>query len=79
MINCQVCNVVSHLNNLIENRFFTKLLEDDLNGEDEPNEEEEKKCTNCPENEATSWCIDCEEWICQNCVLVTLITSIYFH
>lgn len=75
VINCKVCNVVSHLDNLIENRFFSKFLEDDvnLNVEEESKDEDEKKCTNCSENAvATSWCIECEEWICQNCVMVKL-------
>lgn len=74
-IECKDCEVVSQLENLIENRFFSKFLEDDMSTtcEDEAKEveEEDKKCTNCSENAvATSWCVECEEYICNNCVLV---------
>lgn len=81
VISCQSCNVISQPENLIENRFFAKFLEDDANiaCEDEPKEEEEKQCTNCPDLVATSWCVECEEFICQNCVMVrdSIYTSIY--
>lgn len=71
---CQICNVTSQVENLIENRFLSKLLEEDnnLGLDDETKEtEEEKKCTSCHDNvTATSWCVECEEFICQNCVMV---------
>ncbi|XP_024873050.1 transcription intermediary factor 1-alpha-like isoform X3 [Temnothorax curvispinosus] len=70
---CHVCNVASQVENLIENRFFSKLLEEesDLGLDDESKEaEEEKKCTSCHDNiVATSYCMECEEFICQNCVM----------
>lgn len=73
---CQICNVASQVENLIENRFLSKLLEEDTNSgiEDEPKDaEEEKKCTSCHDNvTATSWCVECEEFICQNCVMVII-------
>ncbi|XP_012537842.2 E3 ubiquitin-protein ligase TRIM33 isoform X2 [Monomorium pharaonis] len=73
VIMCHVCNVTSQVENLIENRFFSKLLEEesDLGLDDETKEaEEEKKCTSCHDNIiATSWCMECEEFICQNCVM----------
>ncbi|XP_058791077.1 E3 ubiquitin-protein ligase TRIM33 isoform X2 [Phymastichus coffea] len=73
-VTCPDCEVVSHLDNLIENRFFSKFLEDDMSTtcEDDPKEveEEEKLCTSCTENAiATSWCVECEEYICHNCVV----------
>ncbi|XP_046430107.1 E3 ubiquitin-protein ligase TRIM33 [Neodiprion fabricii] len=77
VIVCQICNVACRMENLIENRFFLKLM-DEENGclvEDLPENvkesgEEEKKCTSCRDNAtATSWCVDCEEFICENCVL----------
>lgn len=74
---CASCNVISQPENLIENRFFSKFLEDDISntGEEDPKDaEEEKKCTNCSENAiATSWCVECEEMICQNCVMVRIL------
>lgn len=76
------------MENLIENRFLSKLLEEesDLGLDDEPKEaEEEKKCTSCHDNiVATSWCMECEEYICQNCVMVIInyvlnINNIYIY
>lgn len=82
MIMCQLCNVASQMENLIENRFLSKLLEEDTNLgiEDEAKDiEEEKKCTSCHDNvTATSWCVECEEFICQNCVMV-IISYIYIE
>lgn len=73
MIMCRVCNVTSQIENLIENRFFAKLLEDDSSTLDDEGKdlEEETKCTSCRDNvTATSWCVECEEFICLNCVMV---------
>lgn len=76
MIMCHICNVTSQVENLIENRFLSKLLEDESNLglDDEAKEiEEEKKCTSCVDNvTATSWCIECQEFICQSCVMVIM-------
>ncbi|XP_076664091.1 E3 ubiquitin-protein ligase TRIM33 [Andrena cerasifolii] len=73
VVACQICNVTTQADNLIENRFLSKLMEEDSNPgtDDESKEtEEEKKCTSCHDNAtATSWCIECEEYICQNCVM----------
>ncbi|KYN01662.1 PREDICTED: E3 ubiquitin-protein ligase TRIM33 isoform X2 [Cyphomyrmex costatus] len=73
VIMCHVCNVTSQVENLIENRFLSKLLEEesDVGLDDEAKEaEEEKKCTSCHDNiNATSWCMECEEFICENCVM----------
>ncbi|XP_063989414.1 E3 ubiquitin-protein ligase TRIM33 [Diachasmimorpha longicaudata] len=71
---CPTCNVASQGENLIENRFHTKFMDDELNltSDEDANkdDEEEKKCTSCHDNAtATSWCVDCEEFICQNCVM----------
>jgi len=77
LIMCHICNVTTKVENLIENRFLLKFLEEDnnLGLDDDPKEtEEEKKCTSCHDNAtATSWCVECEEFICQNCVMVIII------
>lgn len=83
VIACQVCNVTSQIENLIENRFISKIIEEDINigTDDESTEtEEEKKCTSCHDNAiATSWCVECEEFICQSCVMViTLSYNLYY-
>ncbi|XP_034196335.1 E3 ubiquitin-protein ligase TRIM33 isoform X1 [Osmia lignaria lignaria] len=73
VIACQICNVTTQAENLIENRFLSKFIEEDNSPgtDDESKEtEEEKKCTSCHDNAtATSWCVECEEFICQSCVL----------
>ncbi|XP_026673288.1 E3 ubiquitin-protein ligase TRIM33-like [Ceratina calcarata] len=73
VIACQICNVTTQAENLIENRFLSKFIEEDNSPgtDDESKEtEEEKKCTSCHDNAtATSWCVECEEFICQNCVM----------
>ncbi|EZA46840.1 hypothetical protein DMN91_008822 [Ooceraea biroi] len=72
VIMCHICNVASQVENLIENRFLSKLLEDDGSTLDyEVKEaEEETKCTSCHDNvTATSWCVECEEFICPSCVM----------
>ncbi|XP_020293767.1 E3 ubiquitin-protein ligase TRIM33 isoform X2 [Pseudomyrmex gracilis] len=73
MIMCHVCNVPSQANNLIENRFLAKLLNEEnsnLEADNDKETEEEKTCTSCHDNvTATSWCVECEEFICHNCVL----------
>ncbi|KOX76823.1 E3 ubiquitin-protein ligase TRIM33 [Melipona quadrifasciata] len=73
VIACQICNVTTQAENLIENRFLSKFIEEDNSPgtDDESKEtEEEKKCTSCHDNaNATSWCVECEEFICQNCVM----------
>ncbi|XP_015596878.1 E3 ubiquitin-protein ligase TRIM33 [Cephus cinctus] len=69
VIVCHICNVTSHAENLIENKFLAKLGEDELIIEEEK-DEDEKKCTSCHDDAtATSWCVECEEFICQNCVM----------
>ena len=82
MVSCPSCGVNSLPENIIENRFFTKFIEDDIASEEEPKDvaEEEKKCTSCRDNvTATSWCMDCEEFICQNCVMVKLIIDFIYN
>ncbi|XP_076622856.1 E3 ubiquitin-protein ligase TRIM33 [Colletes latitarsis] len=73
VVACQICNVTTQADNLIENRFLSKFIEEDCSPgtDDESKEtEEEKKCTSCHDNaNATSWCVECEEFICQNCVM----------
>lgn len=76
VIVCQICNVTSQTQNLIDNRFHSKFVEDDCNhgmDDDGKDTEEDKKCTSCHDNaSATSWCVECEEFICENCVLVSV-------
>jgi len=75
VIMCHICNVTSQVENLIDNRFLAKLLEDDGNILDDEikDMDEETKCTSCHDNvNATNWCVECEEFICPNCVMVII-------
>lgn len=83
VIACEICNVASQMENLIDNRFHSKFAEDDcMQGGDYDSKdvEEDKKCTGCLDNAtATSWCVECEEFICQNCVLVSCSGPTVLH
>ncbi|KAJ9598237.1 hypothetical protein L9F63_011058, partial [Diploptera punctata] len=68
VIVCAICRVHCRSTNVIENQF---LLE--AGGESESVQNEPKttdlKCTSCHDNSpATSWCVECSEYICDGCV-----------
>ncbi|XP_012287057.1 E3 ubiquitin-protein ligase TRIM33 isoform X2 [Orussus abietinus] len=71
VLTCDICNITSQVENMIENRFLPKLSDEEDNAEDDSKEVEEKqKCTSCHDDAtATSWCVECEEFICENCVM----------
>ena len=64
--------------NIIENQF---LLEAGCEAESVQNESKtsDLKCTSCQvENAlATSWCVDCAEYICDGCVQVGSVCTLY--
>ena len=72
LINCPICNMVSRSDRIIENQF---LIEEQTSDENQANADDliaEKsaiKCSSCNDDaNATSWCVDCSEFICDNCV-----------
>ena len=72
VIVCAICRVHCRSTNIIENQF---LLE--AGGESESVQNEPKttdlKCTSCHDNSpATSWCVECSEYICDGCVHVSV-------
>lgn len=68
IIICQLCHVHSHVDNLVENKFFTKFLEKDSNLK---KNSVNSVCSNCEESVASNnWCMDCEGWICDICAEV---------
>ncbi|XP_017783188.1 PREDICTED: transcription intermediary factor 1-alpha isoform X2 [Nicrophorus vespilloides] len=61
---CPICGYFMERKHLIDNQF---LLEATNN--DEINKLTDVKCSNCSDDAlATSWCVDCAEFICDNCV-----------
>jgi hypothetical protein len=65
--------------NIIENQF---LLEAGCEAESVQNESKtnDLKCTSCQVDNAlaTSWCVDCAEYICDGCVQVGFVCTLYF-
>lgn len=65
-LSCALCQIVSRHSQVIENRFLTEL-----NASEETTEpaKEDLKCNSCSDNDiATSWCVECGEFICNKCV-----------
>nr|CAD7266520.1 unnamed protein product [Timema shepardi] len=78
---CPVCRVHCHANNLIENQFLLEVSgsSSEANATDPSSD---LKCTSCHENSpATSWCVECSEYICDGCVQkhVTLTRTCFYH
>ncbi|XP_056629753.1 E3 ubiquitin-protein ligase TRIM33-like [Diorhabda sublineata] len=64
-IECPPCGIICNPDNIIENQFLLELAS---NNED-PNKNADMKCSNCSDDAvATSYCTDCSEFICDNCV-----------
>lgn len=77
---CPVCHVICSGNNIIENHFLvegcpTAVSETDTADVSKFNE---LKCGSCPETAATSWCVECAEYICEGCVQVHFKDRFYF-
>ena len=69
---CPICKMDNRSDYIIENQFLTELLNStsaDEAGSSRVVEEEMIKCSSCSdENPATSWCVECSEYICDSCV-----------
>lgn len=65
-LSCALCQIVSRHSQVIENRFLTELT---ANEETPEPAKEDLKCNSCSDNDvATSWCVECSEFICNKCV-----------
>lgn len=63
---CNICGISSSAENIIENQFLNDQSTNDDNG---ASKFADKKCSSCSDDAiATSWCVDCSEFICDNCV-----------
>lgn len=72
IIECPTCHVICNSQNIIDNQF---LMETDTEVESATSEPSAKvqdiKCSSCTDNApATSWCVECAEFICDSCVQV---------
>lgn len=67
---CPTCNMNSVYDFIIENQF---LIEQCASNDDNQSSENDSKaiikCSSCSDDaNATSWCVDCSEFICDSCV-----------
>jgi len=60
---CPICREPFNPDTLIENVFIRKNAASSDNGEGK-----EQKCTGCETNPATSYCLQCDDWLCADCV-----------
>lgn len=68
VITCGKCRIVTRQSQIIDNQFLIELTNDD-SAANENSKNEDQKCKSCDENEtATSWCVECAEFICAQCV-----------
>uniref|UniRef100_A0A336LHI4 CSON013686 protein n=1 Tax=Culicoides sonorensis TaxID=179676 RepID=A0A336LHI4_CULSO len=67
---CPVCKLENRYNLIIENQFL--IEQSNSNDDHQGNVESTKdiiKCSSCSEDaNATSWCVECSEYICDSCV-----------
>ncbi|XP_076471034.1 LOW QUALITY PROTEIN: transcription intermediary factor 1-alpha-like [Babylonia areolata] len=60
---CPVCREPFTVEALIDNVFIRKQAASSEEGEGT-----EQKCTGCESNPATSFCLQCDDWLCGDCV-----------
>jgi tripartite motif-containing protein 33 len=68
---CPTCKMESRNDYIIENQFLIELLEsaqNDENGSGSGTNDELSKCSNDCQSPATSYCVECEALICDDCV-----------
>lgn len=73
LIHCSICNMASSADKIITNQFLIELSEsnadDSMANSNDPDSKTDIKCSSCSEDEtATSWCVECSEYICDSCV-----------
>lgn len=66
-ISCALCKIACRQSQIIDNRFLNEISGSDESTES--NKTEDLKCNSCSDNDiATSWCVECSEFICNKCV-----------
>ncbi|XP_044748323.1 transcription intermediary factor 1-alpha-like isoform X2 [Coccinella septempunctata] len=68
-IECPICNLPSGPDKIIENQFLLEASNTDDAANSAASKAADLKCSSCSEDIiATSWCVDCAEFICDSCV-----------
>ncbi|CAD7092367.1 unnamed protein product [Hermetia illucens] len=74
LIHCPVCNMASQNEFIIDNHFLMEQSNANEEGQGSTDGDPKTnstivKCSSCSDDaNATSWCVDCSEYICDNCV-----------
>ncbi|KAM7363168.1 tripartite motif-containing protein bonus isoform 6-T6 [Cochliomyia hominivorax] len=75
LIHCPICNMASQNEFIIDNQFLIEHCTGAGEMSSDPNDSTGSKsstnipCSSCSDNNiATSWCVDCSEYICDSCV-----------
>lgn len=73
LVHCPICNMASQPDKIIMNQFLIEMSEanadDSLSNSNDPDSKTLIKCSSCSDDEtATSWCVECSEYICDSCV-----------
>lgn len=67
---CPACNATVEKSKVLDNLFVQSAPIVHLIDDEEEKEEDRHVCTGCDENEeATSFCVECKEWLCDQCVI----------
>ncbi|EEB19753.1 conserved hypothetical protein [Pediculus humanus corporis] len=69
-VECPTCNVICSSENVIDNQFLLETDTDIESGAGESSiKNQDIKCSSCNDDAiATSWCVECAEFICDSCV-----------
>ena len=71
-LTCPVCNQEYKFESLINNPFITVAVNQDSRPSEDgsPSTQKFPICTSCDDNQkASSFCIECQEWLCDPCVI----------
>lgn len=68
-ITCPTCNIQCDSSKIIENQFLLELANSTNEESNNSSKIAELKCSSCSDEAvASSYCADCSEFICDNCV-----------
>lgn len=70
-LRCPECFTEYSLENVISNPFVSSCIKSEVQAEDgTPHEGVFPKCTSCDDKQkASSFCLDCKEWLCDPCIV----------
>lgn len=69
LIHCPICNMASQSDHIIENQFLIEQHPADDGQSTDADARQVVKCSSCSDDApATSWCVECSEFICDSCV-----------